>query len=415
MSILVTALSDIGGRPLRTIATILGLVAAICAVIILDSASRLSQTANELFVSRTYGRSATFSISLAIPLEEQGRRIDSESTSKADAETFDQLRHALNGNGFDRVSLAIQPQFGIQDVSGNLVPVDVMVVSPTFPEVSYVDIDHGSFPLMTAGSNALHIVVSSDLAIRLGYFPEQIVGTELAGTFMGASDIASWRYPMSQVIVDAVGPTLGPIARQVDLLIVMDAESFSDLPVPPSTLLVAVASSDINFLQQTVGLFADPKSGAQVFAIDRVDNEATFASVLRQQRRTALIGSLIALFIGGLGVLSVGIANVRERTSEFGIRSALGATSRHIYACVLCQSVLEALLAGVTAIALSIAIVQYGARFLVIRSLPLPDSTTLPLQSAILGFGCAIAVGTLAALLPAYRASRISVSTAIRI
>lgn len=99
---------------------------------------------------------------------------------------------------------------------------------------------------------------------------------------------------------------------------------------------------------------------------------------------------------------------------DFGLRRALGASTRRVFVGVIVQTLLEVLLAAAIAIPLAAIAVELFARQLVLESLPLPSSTGLPLSSALRGIIAALAVGLLAGLLPAFRAARASVVQALR-
>lgn len=99
---------------------------------------------------------------------------------------------------------------------------------------------------------------------------------------------------------------------------------------------------------------------------------------------------------------------------EIGLRRALGASTTRVFAEVIVQTLLEVLLAAAIAVPLAAIAVELFARQLVLESLPLPSSTTLPLRSALRGVIAALAVGLIAGLLPAFRAARASVVQALR-
>jgi putative ABC transport system permease protein len=105
---------------------------------------------------------------------------------------------------------------------------------------------------------------------------------------------------------------------------------------------------------------------------------------------------------------------VRERSKDFGLRRALGASKAVIFAGVIAQTLLEVLLAAAAGIFLAAILLELYARDLVLERLPLPSSTALPVESALLGLAGALAVGLLAGLIPAVTAARASVVQALR-
>ncbi|MCC6944118.1 MAG: hypothetical protein IT335_06040, partial [Thermomicrobiales bacterium] len=59
---LLSAWLDVRSKPLRTLAAIAGMVAAIVAVVLVDAASVLSREATDVYLARRYGRVVTLSI-----------------------------------------------------------------------------------------------------------------------------------------------------------------------------------------------------------------------------------------------------------------------------------------------------------------------------------------------------------------
>ena len=62
----------------------------------------------------------------------------------------------------------------------------------------------------------------------------------------------------------------------------------------------------------------------------------------------------ISLLVGGIGVMTIMLVSVTERTREIGIRKALGAKTGSIMFQFLCESAIITLIAGVIGIAIGL-------------------------------------------------------------
>ena len=111
---------------------------------------------------------------------------------------------------------------------------------------------------------------------------------------------------------------------------------------------------------------------------------------------------LLAVVVAILGIVNTLVLSVVERTRELALLRAVGATRRQVRTVVRRESVLMALLGALTGIALSRALADEG-----ITELRVPVGT-LAIYLVI-----AAAVGVLAAVGPARRASKVDVLTAI--
>lgn len=121
--------------------------------------------------------------------------------------------------------------------------------------------------------------------------------------------------------------------------------------------------------------------------------------------------ALLALVIGGLAVINTMIMAVSERVREIGIKKAVGATTRHVMREFLLESSFIGLVGGVIGFGLGFAVTallnasvpaSQGALFLVTPGL------------AALCIGFAVALGTVAGIIPAFRAARLDPVSALR-
>ena len=121
--------------------------------------------------------------------------------------------------------------------------------------------------------------------------------------------------------------------------------------------------------------------------------------------------ALLALVIGGLAVINTMIMAVSERVREIGIKKAIGATTRRIMREFLLESSFIGLIGGVVGFGLG-----FGVTTLINATVPASQGALFLVTPglAALCIGFAIALGTLAGIIPAFRAARLDPVTALR-
>jgi putative ABC transport system permease protein len=115
----------------------------------------------------------------------------------------------------------------------------------------------------------------------------------------------------------------------------------------------------------------------------------------------------VSLFIGGIVVANLMLMGVNERRSEIGLRKAVGARARDIWIQFLLESSLVTVAGGILAL-------MVGAVLLSIIAMGLEIPSVMPWQAATLGLGAAVAVGLVAGVFPARRASALDPVTTLR-
>ena len=120
--------------------------------------------------------------------------------------------------------------------------------------------------------------------------------------------------------------------------------------------------------------------------------------------------SLLAILVGGIVVIVTMMKAVGERTREIGVLRAIGWTQKRILAMIIGESLVISLIAIVVGLAVGIGIVEFISTTHLMRGIVPSFSTLLLLK----GVGVALFLGIVGGLYPAYRASRLSPTEALR-
>jgi len=117
----------------------------------------------------------------------------------------------------------------------------------------------------------------------------------------------------------------------------------------------------------------------------------------------------VAFLLGKVGLTSVMLAAVQDRTREIGLRKALGAREEIIMLQFLTESVFISFLAGIVGVAIGLVSVEFLSGYLEVEV-----SGYVMSSSILLDFAVTIAIGIIAGLWPSVQASRLDVVTAMR-
>ncbi len=238
---------------------------------------------------------------------------------------------------------------------------------------------------------------------------------------------------------DAIGESItmrGEKYRVVGVLESRGSAGFFDLDslayVPVETLqkkilgvdyvqMISVQVEDISEEEQTVAdIVGLLRKRHDITNPDKDDFSVTSTKQV-QETLNDVLGSLtilllaltsITLVVGGVGIMNVMYVSVAERTSEIGLRKALGATSQMVLIQFLLEALIITLFGGLIGIILGVAVTfALGAVF---EALGFAFSLAFSWKSLLLGAGFSLLVGVIFGLAPAYRAAKLSPMEALR-
>jgi putative ABC transport system permease protein len=179
-----------------------------------------------------------------------------------------------------------------------------------------------------------------------------------------------------------------------------------------SGLELKVASVDLlpESLQQVRNVLMSTHKGIEDFTFRTQEDWAEQIKTFVHNAR--LSGGLIAgisLLVGGIGIMNIMLASISERVREIGIRKSVGAANSDIFIQIIVESVVIAILGGLTGLATSFGLVHLISSFSPTDNAPIVTVTALGVA-----FGFSVLVGVLAGIFPAIKAARLNPIQALR-
>ena len=183
-----------------------------------------------------------------------------------------------------------------------------------------------------------------------------------------------------------------------------------------NSFTIGVLANDVSQIDGAVneatGVFRNVRklmpTDADNFVIEKSDKLAeTFIGLLGSIQAAAGAIGLITLIGAAIGLMNIMLVSVNERTREVGLIKALGGKRKNIRQQFLFESVIISLLGALFGIVLGVLIGNVFAMFL-------NAGFAVPWAWVIAGIVICSAVGLLAGIWPAVKASRLNPITALR-
>jgi macrolide transport system ATP-binding/permease protein len=216
--------------------------------------------------------------------------------------------------------------------------------------------------------------------IMLGSVPVRIIGLskKLSSAFMGADSINIW-VPYTTVMSRMLGQS-----------------HLTSITVRVSDDVTSTAA------EEGINKILEQRHRTKDFYMANLDSiRQTIESTTATMRLLISMIAAIALVVGGIGVMNIMLVSVTERTSEIGVRMAVGARQSDIMQQFLIESVVVCLFGGVLGIGLALLI---GEIFGQMSSM---FSMIFSIGSIVFAFVCSTLIGVIFGFIPAKNAAKL--------
>ncbi|MEV4619567.1 ABC transporter permease [Asanoa sp. NPDC049573] len=243
-----------------------------------------------------------------------------------------------------------------------------------------------------------------------GRYPAAVLGADAAAR-LGIGRPS----PMTQIlvggerftVVGVIDPVL--LTPELDSAVLVGwaaAGAYLGFDGRPTTVYTRSREDRVEAVRAVLAVTANPVAPGSV-AVSKPSD----ILLARRAANAALTGLLlglgaIALLVGGIGVANTMVISVLERRAEIGLRRSLGATRRQIWSQFLAESLLLSLIGGLGGVLLGVALTFSYAAY---QGWP----SVVPLWASGGALGATVAIGGVAGLYPAFRASRLSPTEAL--
>lgn len=236
----------------------------------------------------------------------------------------------------------------------------------------------------------------------------QTVVTELGLPPAFSGPFTLWVEGLPVTVIGYIGA--GEVDPRLDGFVLTPQSNYDPTiwgPTGETSLLVRVQPGAGGSVAEQTPVALAPESPASFVALAPPEPEILRGQVEDDTRLAFLVAAGVALIVGTLAIASAVMTSVVERTEQFGIRRALGATRGDIIRLVLSESLVLGFLGGAAGCVFGlVAILSFSVA---LDWQPIFDVQLLPLAIGLGGL-----VGGIAGVLPAVQAGKVDPIRAMR-
>ncbi|KZX15928.1 ABC transporter permease [Methanobrevibacter filiformis] len=186
-----------------------------------------------------------------------------------------------------------------------------------------------------------------------------------------------------------------------------DLQKISDEEGKISMIYVfADSGADVDTITKSI----DNKYGDDLNTITSINDIKMVADALNMVNGASWGISLLAIVIGGIGIINTMIMSVYERTREIGVLKAVGWKKKRILSMILGESLVLTVTSAIVGSIFGVIAIELAVALGILSGM----TPVFTMGTFIQGFAVAIIVGLIGGLYPAWRASRLPATESLR-
>lgn len=167
---------------------------------------------------------------------------------------------------------------------------------------------------------------------------------------------------------------------------------------------------DPNVDAEDVGSHLEDKYGDNITVITSLSDLSMAKSMIDMLNGVSFGISLLAIVIGGIGIINTMLMSVLERTREIGVLKAVGWPDRKILLMIICESIVLTVAAAIAGTILGILGVELFMQLNILGGM----TAIFTAQTIAEAFVIAIIVGIIGGIFPAIKATKLPPTEALR-
>lgn len=167
---------------------------------------------------------------------------------------------------------------------------------------------------------------------------------------------------------------------------------------------------DPSFDAEDVGNSLENKYGDNITVITSLSDLSMAKSMIDMLNGVSFGISLLAIVIGGIGIINTMLMSVLERTREIGVLKAVGWPDRKILLMIICESIVLTVTAAIAGTILGIIGVELFMQLNILGGM----TAIFTAETIVEAFIIAIIVGVIGGIFPAIKATKLPPTEALR-